>query len=323
LSLWVHPFVNPESKNGQDTRLRAYFVKNSQGEVAIADWWHGKAFVVDFTNPDATDWFVGQLERLKTLGVFSFKFDAGELNYLPIDFRLHNAESPNDFAKAYSEMANRLGTAIEVRVFSQTQRLPSLVRTLDRYSAWIETGLITLLPVALNFGLLGYPFNLPDMIGGNDYGEFPDKELFIRWMQFNTFLITQQYSIAPWQFDQETEDIFKELQSLREEWINYLIEKCEQCSDSGEPVIRPMWWTSEAEDALTSSNQFLVGDRLLVAPILEKGAIQRSVFLPSGKWRSGIDGRILNGPMLFNQGVPLNKLAWFELVDQYRECVIV
>ncbi len=46
-----------------------------------------------------------------------------------------------------------------------------------------ETGMNTVLPIALNFSLLGYPFNLPDMIGGNDYGHFPEKELFIRWMQ--------------------------------------------------------------------------------------------------------------------------------------------
>lgn len=51
--------------------------------------------------------------------------------------------------------------------------------------------------------LVGYPFILPDMIGGNAYGETPSKELFIRWAQANALLPAMQFSLLPWDYDQE------------------------------------------------------------------------------------------------------------------------
>jgi alpha-glucosidase (family GH31 glycosyl hydrolase) len=51
--------------------------------------------------------------------------------------------------------------------------------------------------------MVGYPLVLPDMIGGNGYGETPTKELFIRWLQANVFMPSLQYSYAPWDFDDE------------------------------------------------------------------------------------------------------------------------
>ena len=52
---------------------------------------------------------------------------------------------------------------------------------------------------------LGYPFILPDMIGGNVYydEELPSEELFIRWIQLNAFMPAMQFSISPWQYDDE------------------------------------------------------------------------------------------------------------------------
>ena len=52
-------------------------------------------------------------------------------------------------------------------------------------------------------GLLGYPFVLPDMIGGNAYGLRPGKELFVRWAQANAFMPALQFSILPWNYDEE------------------------------------------------------------------------------------------------------------------------
>jgi len=53
---------------------------------------------------------------------------------------------------------------------------------LDKDSVWgYDNGLKTLIPTLLHFGILGYPYTLPDMIGGNAYnGQMPSKEMFIR-----------------------------------------------------------------------------------------------------------------------------------------------
>ncbi len=313
LTIWIHPFVNKDSVNGKKEELFELFVQRPEGGPCDVSWWDGKeAYCVDFTNPRAADWFVGELESLKQLGVHSFKFDAGELNYFPRKFKLFSGSSPNDFSRAYVKTASRMGGDIEIRVFSETQAIPAFIRTLDRNSSWDNSGLKTVLPVALNFSVLGYPFNLPDMVGGNAYHTpMPEKELFIRWVQANVFLLCVQFSFAPWQFDQETVDICDKMMKLRGEWTDYMLAECEKCATTGLPVVRPLWWLGEHEEALTSSRQFLVGDRLLVAVVVDKDVRSQSVFIPTGSWKSAIDDVVHQGPVLIHQTIPLDQLAFY------------
>ena len=102
--------------------------------------------------------------RQKAL-IDSFKFDAGEVNWLPRSFVLLNAtDSPNEYSERYARMAARLGPMIEVRVGSQTQDLPVFVRMLDKDSNWgFDNGLKSVLTTTLTFSVLGYPYILPGM----------------------------------------------------------------------------------------------------------------------------------------------------------------
>lgn len=86
------------------------------------------------------------------------------------------------------------------------QELPIFFRMNDKGSRWgHQAGLKSMIPTALQFGIIGYPFVLPDMIGGNAYGDWPSKELYIRWLQVNVFMPAVQFSIVPWDanFDAE------------------------------------------------------------------------------------------------------------------------
>jgi myogenesis-regulating glycosidase len=105
---------------------------------------------------------------------------------------------------------------LEVRVGAQAQHLPIFVRMMDKDSRWgYNNGLSTLIPHALTYGLIGYPFVLPDMVGGNGYVVLPDRELFIRWTQVNVFLPSLQFSIAPWQYDSELVRIVNKMMAIR------------------------------------------------------------------------------------------------------------
>lgn len=76
---------------------------------------------------------------------------------------------------------------------------------LDKMSTWgYDDGLRSMIPTALFFGIVGYHFVLPDMIGGNAYGDWPSKELYIRWLEVNVFMPSVQFSIVPW--DQSFDD---------------------------------------------------------------------------------------------------------------------
>lgn len=105
-------------------------------------WWDGLGCVIlDTTNPNATNWFVEQLENLrKESKIDSFKFDAGEIEWLPKkSFNLYNASiTPDQYSINYARMAARLGNMIEVRTGCQTQDLPIFVRMLDKDSKWVR-----------------------------------------------------------------------------------------------------------------------------------------------------------------------------------------
>ncbi|CAG2121882.1 unnamed protein product, partial [Medioppia subpectinata] len=136
----------------------------------------------------AQQWFVSRLQHIRdTTGIDSFKFDAGEWGWISRDFKLDDSsiqQTPLTLTQLYVETAAQLGNMIETRAAYNSQHLPIFVRMLDKLSVWdYNGGLKTLIPTALMMSIGGYSFVLPDMIGGNAYGNFPSKELYIRWLQ--------------------------------------------------------------------------------------------------------------------------------------------
>jgi alpha-glucosidase (family GH31 glycosyl hydrolase) len=186
---------------------------------------------------------------------------------------------------------------------------------LDKNSNWDNTnGLKTLINTALTFGILGYPFILPDMIGGNAYsGMKPDRELFIRWLQATSLMPAMQFSIVPWQYDEEVINITQKFVKLHEEYSNLIIDLANEAVQTGAPIIRPLWWISPLdEESQITDSEFLLGNNTLVAPILEQNARSRNIYLPAGKWKDSKHGRIIQGPKYLREySVQLDELSIF------------
>lgn len=325
VTLWIHPFVHKTSSNFDVGVERHLFLTEPTGQFpALVKWWNGVGAILDFTNPLARDWFQNQLKQLVSkYGISAFKFDAGETCYLPKLFGSHQPLlDPSMWSRYYAEMAIPFHELAEVRIGYRSQYVPCFVRMIDRDSIWgHELGLKSLIPTVLTIGLLGYPFILPDMIGGNFLPnktegavDIPGRELYIRWLELSAFMPSMQFSIPPWLYGREVIEIAQRFTELRESLVApLLLELAREITDSGDPMIRPIWWAAPSdESAHTIDSQFLIGDKVLVAPILEQGKRARDIYLPAGKWRSFKGELFEKTPTLLKAySVKLDEIAYF------------
>jgi alpha-glucosidase (family GH31 glycosyl hydrolase) len=199
--------------------------------------------------------------------------------------------------------------ALNRNSYAGMQRFATFLWSGDIQSTW-ET-LKTHVPVAVNTGLSGMPY------WGTDIGGFvPTKdytgELFARWFQFaafnplfrshgrdwrlhtpwgwNTGEIgypeTPGYKPAPAEIrDTRIEPICKKYLELRYQLMPYLYSAVKETCETGLPIIRAMWLHYPQEEmAVVRGDQYLFGRDILVAPVVEKGATSRNLYLPAGTW---------------------------------------
>ncbi|XP_070507787.1 myogenesis-regulating glycosidase-like [Chironomus tepperi] len=324
VGMWTHPFINKDCQPYYDEAVaNNYLVKSHNGSTETS-WWNSKtnqAAHFDFTNPAALSFYRRRLEAIqRDFGIDVFKFDAGETSWYPTDpkFERDWDISPSQITRAFVEMAADFGNKLEIRVGWGTQNLHVLVRMLDFDSRWTaDNGLKSLIPTLFQFNFNGYVFVLPDMIGGNQYGaDVITKELFIRWLQASTFMPSLQFSHAPWHFFEDTIEITKKFIQLHADHSDYILERFQLAIDKGEPVNVPLWWIDEDDyEAQTIDDQYLLGDKIMVAPVIMDGATTRKVYIPSGKWKDGNSDRVYEGKTWYNYSAPLDTLPYFIRVE--------
>lgn len=176
-----------------------------------------------------------------TYGVDIFKFDGGETSWFPEDPVLHGDQSlsPSLMTRAFVELASDFGNLLEIRTGWGTQYLSVLVRMLDFDSRWGPiNGLKSLIPTLIQFNMNGYVYVLPDMIGGNRYGDDQmTKNLFIRWIQASALMPAIQFSVAPWDYDTETIEISLKFTQLHEDYADLILERFRMAVSDGHPGI--------------------------------------------------------------------------------------
>ncbi|XP_047004095.1 myogenesis-regulating glycosidase-like [Schistocerca americana] len=319
VTLWVHPFINSDCEPRYSRALEEdWFVSDSEGSTNTS-WWNGRGGIIDFNSVAASGQWSCMLWKIKTeTGIDSFKFDAGETSWLPELPVLRPTETnPVQYSVDYVKNAAQFGSMIEVRVGQHSQQFPYYVRMLDKDSRWgFDNGLASLVTTLLQMNMVGYPFVLPDMVGGNGYGsEAPTKELFIRWLQATVFMPAIQFSYVPWDFDDETVELSRQLVALHAQYAPRIVELMRKAAEDGSPVNPPIWWVDPTDDtALGINSEFLLGEDLLVAPVLQEGAVSRDVYLPRGSWRDEANSKhpVIEGPIwLTNYSAPLSVLPYF------------
>lgn len=319
VTAWVIPFLQPEAQAFQEGVKNGWLVRQPDGTPYLIEWWQGRGALLDVTNSSAVQWFMERLQTLqKETGLDGFKFDAGEACFLPSDAITDRAIDSNDYTQMYVDAVASHYRLTEVRSGWKNQCSPIFFRQWDKTTSWgLDNGLHSVLTGILALSLSGYPFILPDMVGGNEYDEKADAELMIRWTQLNALLPSMQFSLAPWDYGEECNAICRRYANLHTEYSTHLTALARESTRTGEPIIRPVFWLhADNEEALTCDDEFLLGNEFLVAPVVHPDVRRRDILLPPGTWKDHWTGEVFHGPArLLEYPAHLETLPLFERLN--------
>ncbi|MDT6987406.1 glycoside hydrolase family 31 protein [Streptomyces lusitanus] len=176
-------------------------------------------------------------------------------------------------------------------------------------------GLRASLALVLGLGLCGVPFSGPDVVGGD--GRDGSPELYVRRLQLAAHLpllrtTAQGAEGGLWEHGAEVLGHARVALGERRRLLPYFVTLAHLARRTGAPMVRPVWWAAPEERALRDcEDAFLLGDALLVAPVLEPGAVRREVRLPRGRWYDTATGRAYEGPAKVLVDAPLERIPVF------------
>lgn len=318
--LWVAPMVSPDGCVYRELRDTDFFIRDSKGKLALRKWWNGYSCVLDLSNPNACKWFKSELDYCRNkYGVDGFKFDGGDSYMYDDDDNTYIRQSPFDNTVTY----NKFGAEYEFNEFRAAYNVrgkPIVCRLQDKTHSWGSDGLKSIIPNTIMQGLTGVFYSCPDMIGGGAYlcfknGEPIDQELYIRWMEVSAFCPMLQFSVAPWRvLSEENLAIVKKYAELHIRISPEILRLAKNAALTGEPIVRHMEYVFPNAGFGKTFDQFMLGDSILVAPVITKGTVKRNVKLPKGKWKT-YDGEIIFGGKTIEVDAPLDTLPVFSKVD--------
>jgi alpha-glucosidase (family GH31 glycosyl hydrolase) len=185
------------------------------------------------------------------------------------------------------------------------------------------------IPAGLNIGLSGIAWWTTDIGGfkGGDVRSPSFRELLVRWFQFGVFSplcrlhgfrLPGTMSGAgqsgapnePWSFGDEVYEILRRWLHLRERLRPYIMDTMRVAHTRGLPPMRPLFLNFPADDTCWEiADQFLLGDDLLVAPVVVEGATEREVYLPAGaQWLDAWTGSVRAGGQALIAPAPLDRI---------------
>lgn len=310
------------------------FVRDAAGQLVRGEAWAGESVFPDFTHARVREWWGGLYKERLAQGFAGFWHDMNE----PTSFTAFGEPTlPRSARHAlegrggdHREAHNVYGLCMARSAYEGVRELAPQERPfvfsrsgwagLQRYGGtWsgdVATGwpgLRASLALVMGLGLCGVPYSGPD-VGGFDGS--PSPELYLRWFQLGAYLPLFRTHASlragrrePWEFGPEVLEHARVALLERRRLLPYFMTLAHLARRTGTPYVRPLWWGIPEDRALRDcEDAFLLGDCLLVAPVLDPGADRRAVQLPRGRWYDTVTGRAYDGPGQILVDAPLSRI---------------
>lgn len=319
------------------------FLRDGRGRVAETFLISGtpqNVATIDLTQETGRAWFRDLLMRTLDLGYDGWMHDFGE--YVERDWRaadgrhgdaLHNRYPVLSAQTAFELMSRERpdGFHIHVRAgYAGSQAFVPAVWNGDPEASFDPTqGLPASLFAGLNLSMSGIAYWGSDIGGFKCYGDAPrDKELYLRWAQLGAvspimqsqnacvYLTGQRTKWRLWD-DDETVQVYGAMARLHTRLQPYLSSLAREAHQTGAPLMRhPFLRFPEHPGAWAVRSAYFLGDALYAAPVVRRGAREKTVWLPPGRYLEWNEARPLDGDRVVTVSAPLDRLPLFLVENQ-------
>ncbi|MGI6745488.1 MAG: Alpha-xylosidase [Firmicutes bacterium ADurb.Bin300] len=295
--MWATSVINETASNFQEGKDKGYFLSGGK----TVKWWGGKGAFIDYTNPQAVDWWHSQMDNILDMGIDGWKVDGTDpyvMLLMPaaahdgklITWSDYKDQCYRDFFEyTRSKLGNdRVISARPVDDQLLQVGLPLVSTSRDiNFAGWVGDNDNDWggLQHALNNMFSSAEFNFVSY--GSDIGGFRSdgntyKDVFIRWAQLGAFCPVMENGGSgehrPWAYDEQTLDIYRKYTILHHQLIPYIYSQAAYSYELVKPTMRPQ----------PGEYIYLLGDDILVAPMFEQGD-ERTILFPQGEWISIVD----------------------------------
>jgi alpha-glucosidase (family GH31 glycosyl hydrolase) len=339
------PYINKIGAIDNYNMLAAngMLVTDSEGNVHDVTTWVGDAGMFDVSNPKTRNWLWNRYKSLTEEGVAGWWGDLGEPEVHPLTIVHHNGQTAAQYHNVYGNEWSRI-IYEGLRQDFPDQRPLLMMRGgttgLQRYSVFPWTtdvarswkGMQPQINLMLSAGLSGIAYMSSDLGGFAVDEKNPlDPELYVRWVYMGAFTPSfrthAQLKPEPYNYP-EYETILKKIVKSRYEWLPYNYTLAYENTSKGLPLARPLNFYGENNDDKYTSidNEYLWGDNVLIAPVMQKGAKSRKVTFPAGEWINWNNTRLTyKGGITSIVAAPLSELPMFvragSFIPQYLQSI--
>jgi alpha-D-xyloside xylohydrolase len=346
-ALWHTPYLDEKDQAADTADLREEAEQNgyypADTGILLNKW--GRP--IDVTSPGARAFWQDLLGRYTEMGVAGFKLDYGEDVVVGVtqgrepwvfadgsDERTMNKGFANAYHSMYAELLPEDGGFLLCRAGAAGDQVNGpiiwpgdLDASFARYGDEVEDGdddyvAVGGLPASMIAGLTLGPSGFP--FYGSDTGGYrhspPDKELFTRWFQQTALSTVMQIgnsaSTVAWEpsaetgYDEEMLSWYREYTRLHLRLFPYVWTYATRLAEDGRPIQRALG-LAYPELGEHPSDEYLFGDSLLVAPVLDRGQSSREVLFPPGRWIDWWTGEVHEGGQRETVDAPLERLPLF------------